>query len=739
MQPVPLAVVMATMLAMTAAGATKPAALTAAQAAFFESKIRPVLTQHCFECHSAQSAKVKGGLRLDSREGIRAGGETGPGVVPGSPQQSLVLRAIRHEGKLEMPPKLRLPASVAADFEQWIAMGAPDPRDAAGSAGYKRMTPEEARSFWAFQPVGKPAVPRVKRTAWPRTDIDRFILEALEGRNLVPVADADRPTLLRRLSFDLTGLPPTPSELDAFAVDGAGNALERVVDRLLASPQFGERWGRHWLDIARFAESNGNADNVPFPHAWRYRDYVIASYNADTPYDRFLREQIAGDLLPAADSRQRDTQITATGFLALTSKPRAQNNPDFQMDLIADQVDATTRGILGLSVMCARCHDHKFDAITQKEYYALAGFFESSTMLAGPGRPNANNAKAAGAVGGLHALSDGSPCMGVKDGKSTDTALCIRGESQKRGERVPRGTLAVVHTMPAPKLGGAGSGRAELGAWLTDARNPLTARVAVNRIWLHLFGRGLVSSADNFGALGDRPSHPALLDHLAAAFVREGWSTKKLIRAIVLSRVYQLSSAPSAPAYATDPDNTLLWRMSPRRLEGEPLRDAILLVSGQLDLAPPGRSLASAGGNPKRPTITSADANVRSVYLGILRGAPLPELLGLFDMANPNIVVAQREVTTVPAQSLFLMNSPWLVKQAEAFAARVLTGPPENDAARVDRVFRMALSREPQPAERAAALAHLKQSLEIHKVPPAKAWAGLCQSLFASAEFRYLQ
>ncbi len=706
---------------------------------FFETKIRPVLAAHCYECHSAQSDKLKGGLKLDSREGIRAGGDTGPGVLPGRSSESLVLKALRHEAKLEMPPKKKLPASVAADFEKWIAMGAPDPREAGASTGYKRMTPDEARQFWAFQPVKATAAPKVKNTVWSRTEIDRFILAGLEEKRLVPVADADRRTLLRRLSFDLIGLPPTPEDIAAYLNDKSTDATEKVVDRLLGSPHFGERWGRHWLDVARFAESNGNADNTPFPQAWRYRDYVIASYNADKPYDQFVREQIAGDLLPAGDSRQRDEQLVATGFLALTSKPRAQNNPDYLMDLIADQVDVTTRGVLGLSVMCARCHDHKFDAIAQKEYYALAGFFESSTMLAGVGR-QPNNKKQPSGAGGLHELSDGSQSMGVKDSKPTDTALCVRGESQKRGDRVPRGFLAVTHTTPVPEVNRAQSGRAELAKWLADAQNPLTARVAANRVWLHLFGRGLVGSADNFGALGERPTHPALLDHLAAAFMQQGWSTKKLIRTIVLSRTYQLASTHAATAYATDPDNTLHWRMSPRRLEGEPIRDAILAISGKLDRTPPGKSLATAtGNNAKRPVYAISESNVRSIYLGIARGAPLPEVLALFDMANPNIVVAQREVTTVPTQSLFLMNSPWLVKQAEAFATRLLEEKTASDDARVNLAYQMTLARLPSSAERDAALTHLRQWTQTPNIAPEKAWASLCQVLFATAEFRYVQ
>jgi hypothetical protein len=684
----------------------------------------------CYECHSAKSSKVQGGLLLDSRDGIRKGGDKGPAVVPGKPEDSLLILALRHD-TLKMPPKSdKLPEAVLADFTHWVKIGAPDPRDGTAAA-YKKMTLEEAREHFAFKPLSKPATPKVRDAGWAKDDLDRFIFAKLQEKGLKPVADADRRTLLRRLSFDLIGLPPSPEQVEAFVNDKSAQALEKVVDELLQSPHFGERWGRHWLDLARYAESNGNADNTPFPHAWRYRDYVIAALNQDKPYDQFIREQIAGDLLPSKDAKAKDEQLTATGFLALTSKPRAQNNPDFRMDLVADQIDVTSRAVLGLSVMCARCHDHKFDPIPTREYYALAGIFDSTTMLFGAGGVKGKGA----GPGGLHALSDGGTVMGVKEGRIADAAICIRGDTTQKGETVPRGFLTVVNLngQSAPTINRSGSGRLQLADWLTRPENPLTARVAVNRVWLHLFGRGLVNSPDNFGSLGEKPSHPELLDYLATRFIANGWSTKKLIRAVVLSRTYQLSSAHHAANYEADPDNVLVWRMSSRRLEAEPIRDAILAVAGRLDRTPPQGSLSTATA-AKRPTYSGKDASVRSVYLGIVRGAPLPELLALFDVASPNLVVAQREVTTVPTQSLYFLNSPWVVEQAKSFAQRLLTEKSMDDAGRVDLAYRLALARPATEREKAKALTYVQQAGANEK-----AWTGFCQALFACAEFRYIQ
>jgi hypothetical protein len=446
-------------------------------------------------------------------------------------------------------------------------------------------------------------------------------------------------------------------------------------------------------------------------------------------------------LLPAEKPEQRDELLIATGFLALTSKPRAQNNPDYKMDLIADQIDVTSRAVLGLSVMCARCHDHKFDPISTKEYYSLAGIFDSTAMLAGDAK--GGGAKA-GNTGGLHTLSGGGSAMGVRDGKVVDSAICIRGESTKRGETMPRGFLAVATVGEAPAVNRAQSGRLELAQWLTSPQNPLTARVAVNRVWLHLFGQGLVRSVDNFGSLGEKPSHPELLDFLAVRFIEDGWSMKKLIRGIVLSRTYQLSSAHDPANVKTDPDNLLLWRMQQRRLDAESIRDAILSVSGRLDLkAPEGSSAAPLPGKgAKGGNATAKDsANHRSVYLGVPRGAPLPEALAVFDVANPNLSVSQREITTVPAQALFLLNSPFVIEQAKLTAQRLLAAPNLDDAARVTLAYQLAFARPATDAERTRSLNYIAQMTQSSRDKNAAqaAWGSFCQAIFASAEFRYLE
>jgi len=730
-----LPIVLSLPLLWALAGSSRAAAPDPKGIEFFENKIRPILATHCYECHSDKAAKLRASLRLDTREGVLRGGDTGPAIVPGKPAESLLLKSLQHdEAAKKMPPKTSLPAGAIADIEKWIAMGAPDPRT--GGPGYKRLTLEEARSFWSFVPVQNPPAPRIVTGAWPKTDADRFILARLEAKGLRPVADADRATLIRRLSFDLIGLPPTPEEVEAFIKDADPRAVEKLVDRLLGSSHIGERWGRYWLDLARYAESNGNADNTSFPEAWRYRDYVIKSVGADKPYDRFIREQIAGDLLAPAEGQTKDELLIATGFLALTSKPRAQNNPDFKYDLIADQIDVTARSVLGLSVMCARCHDHKFDPIATKEYYGLAGIFDSSVMLYGAAvRGGGNNKNAP--KGEMHTLSSGQ-AMGMKEGSVKECKVCLGGDSTKLGETAPRGFLRVATLGQAPSIK-SGSGRLELAEWLTSRDNPLTARVAVNRIWLHLFGQGLVKSADNFGFLGDKPSHPELLDHLAWQFMANDWSVKKLIRSLVLSRTYQLSSSFDAASYKADPDNILRWRMSQRRLDAEAFRDAILAVSGQLILTPATGSSATATARGNRTAYASKDIKNRSVYLAIVRGAPLSESLSIFDVANPNIVVAQREETTVPVQALYLMNSPFIIDQAKATAERLLSHNAADEAGRIDQAYRLCFARSATAAEKERAQKYLTGATQDLGGKRAEAWTSFCQALIASAEFRYIR
>ncbi len=697
---------------------------------FFENKIRPILATHCYECHSANASKVKGGLLLDTRDGLRNGGNTGPAIVPGDPGKSLLIKALKHE-KLKMPPRKQLPEAVVADFTRWVLMGAADPREASVSSLYRRMTREEAQTFWAFQPPRKTEPPTPK-SDWARSRIDRFLLARLEEKGLQPARDADRQTLLRRLTFDLIGLPPSPEEIEAFAGDKSDRAIEKVVDRLLASKHFGERWGRHWLDLARYAESNGNADNTPFPNAWRYRDYTIKAFNEDRPYDRFITEQIAGDLLTAGDPKKKDELLVATGFLALTSKPRAQNNPDYRMDLIADQIDVTTRAVLGMTVMCARCHDHKFDYVSTKEYYALAGIFSSSDMLTGGGGKGGGKK---GVASGLHQLSDGGEAMGVSEGKASNAFVCVRGETRNKGETVPRGFLGIATASEVPSIPASASGRLELAQWLTAKDNPLTARVAVNRVWQALFGRGIVATPDNFGYLGDKPTHPELLDWLAVQFMEDGWSMKKLIRSIVLTRAYQLASDHNPDNHKIDPDNRLLWRANVRRLQAEAIRDAILASSGSLDREPPAGSTSESSSNAKgkKTTYQIKDLPRRSVYLGMPRGAALPEILSVFDVANPNLVVAQREVTTVPVQALFLMNSPFVLAEAKQLAKRLQTGS-RDEAGRIDLAYKLTLSRTPTSAERDRVQKFLRDSGGKDS-----AWTAFCHALYAAAEFRYVE
>ncbi|MGP0063271.1 MAG: DUF1553 domain-containing protein [Isosphaeraceae bacterium] len=779
---------------------------TPEQERFFEAKIRPVLVTQCGKCHGSNAEEPRGGLRLDSREWLLRGGDTGPAIVPGRPDESLLLRAIRYRDEdLQMPPKAKLPDAVVADLEAWIRMGAPDPRTGPTSALARHSSTDlaKAREFWSFRPLRKSDPPSVKQTEWPRGDIDRFLLAAIESRGLAPVADASRPRLLRRLTFDLSGLPPTPEELDAFLADDAPNAFAKVVDRLLASPRFGERWGRHWLDVARYAESSGKT-NFNYPQAWRYRDWAIASFNADKPYDRFVREQIAGDLLPAADDRERAEQIIATGFLALGSKAHdAENRGQCILDVVDEQIEATTRAFLGLTVACARCHDHKMDPIPQRDYYALSGIFRSTQTCSGtlagvfpnfnasplielspganvpaavpsltteqraamedrlaaivrerdaipPGEANRDRLRRATSMLSTlrHRLlmdrPGGKPrafAMGVRErDEPVDSPLYVRGELDQPGEVVPRGLVRVLRDDASASIA-SGSGRRELADWLASPSNPLTARVIVNRVWLHLFGRGLVPTPDNFGAAGARPSHPELLDTLAVEFINDGWSIKRLIRRIALSRAYGLDSAYDPRNFEADPDNALVWRMSKLRLDAEALRDALLFVGGRLSTGPPvGSAVARVGeGLAFFVRVDGLDASDthRSVYLPMVRDRVL-ESLALFDFADPSLVTGKRDTTTGPAQALYFLNGPLVIRQAEALADRVLAMEGD-EAHRVDHAYRIALARGPTHAERARALTFLRDfAARAGESDPSRgAWRALCQALLAGAEFRY--
>lgn len=785
--------------------------------AFFEAKIRPVLVKHCQKCHSREAPTPEGGLRVDTRAAIRAGGDHGPAVVPGNADKSLLLKAVsRTDPRLKMPPKERLPDAVVADLKKWIEMGAPDPRDEPAGSTAKKPYPKATKSFWSYQPPKDPVVPKVKDGTWAKKDLDRFVIARLEAEGLTPSADATPETLLRRLHFDLVGLPPTPLAMERFRkrikADGLDAALGRETDELLASPGFGEKWGRHWLDVARFGESSGGQANISFPYAWRYRDYVIDAVNQDIPFDRFLIEQIAGDLLPAKNDVERTRLLIATGYLAVGPKPLdAASDKQFQADVVDEQIDALTRGVLANSVACARCHDHKFDPFTMADYYALAGFFTSTRTFFGTAISPANQIggeplvlpriegqkifhasisakqveklkkdlaalqkeKADGEAAIRKAIKDGKDTdgiftiqdalrifwrsggikgelakvddsgralpltMGVLDrDKVSDAPLLERGEVGKRGKAVPRRIPDVFATGDGLKIPAGKSGRLELARWLTHPKHPLTARVITNRIWHNLLGAGLVRTVDNFGASGELPSHPELLDHLALRFVKNSWSVKKLVKEIVLSRTYRQASTFDARKFARDPDNRLLWRASKRRLPAEAIRDAMLAVSGDLDSKRPEGSLVARVIGDRPISLIGLDKKVpadldgsvhRSVYLPVIRDR-LPDALELFDFAEPGLVTGHRETTNVPVQALYLMNSPFVQARSAAMAKR-LQSDAKADADRLDLAFRLCFARSPGPEEKKRCLKFLDKGNSL---------TAFCQALLCMAEFRNL-
>jgi hypothetical protein len=927
--------------------------------AFFESKIRPVLVESCYECHSAAAIatkKLRGGLLLDTREGLLKGGDTSPAIVPGKAKDSLLVKVLHQGGDVKMPPKGKLPASVIADFETWINMGAPDPRVGA-VVKQKGLSLEEGRKFWAFRPVTKPTVPQVRNPETAiRNEIDAFIRAQLDAKGLAPSPEADPVTLIRRVYFDLIGLPPTPEEIDAFVKAYSAKpqtAYEELVDRLLASPHFGERWGRHWLDVARYAESMTLRGFV-FKEAWRYRDYVIDSFNNDVPFDRFIREQIAGDLLPTDSMDQRRRQLIATSYLTLgNTNLEEQDKKQLVMDVVDEQLDAISKGILAQTITCARCHDHKFDPIPTKDYYAIAGILKNtktlehanvskwlemplpadperekvlkeheasvvalqkeiaalkgvvakSTKPANPNKPTVRLAKDLPGIvvddsdakkvgewktstysgsyvdeGYIHdedkgkgektltfhpmipktgkyevrlaysaatnrcdkvpvtifsadgekmvyvdekktpeieglfhslgqytfeksgqgfviietegtkghviadavvfipveelgTLKEARPMVDEKakpdadklkaledklkklqasgpkreltmsvqeEKKIDDVRVHIRGIVHNLGELAPRGFLQVAMTGPTPKFPTNESGRRQLADWLASKDNPLTARVFANRAWHWLFGSGLVRTTDNFGTTGEKPSHPELLDYLATRFMEDSWSTKKLVRLIVLSHTYRQSAVDPKSEIrnpkSEDPENRLFARQNRRRMDAECIRDTILWVSGQLKL--------DAGG-PTFKTDLAADYGFkhadtrRSVYSPVFRNS-LPELFEAFDFADPSVCTGKRNVSTVAPQALFLMNNPFAIQQARAAAQRLLDEKDVDDGARVAKAFRLTLGRVPSEKEKAIATAFLNESGSDSK-KRLEVWSQFVQTLIASVDFRYVE
>lgn len=835
------------------------AALASAQSAtererglrLYETKILPVLETECFRCHSIDE-RVRGGLRLDSAEGALEGGSTGPAIVPGKPGESLLIRAIRYaDPDYEMPPKKQLPESVVKDFEEWIRLGAPFPAavgsmsggmmsDAMseGMSGAMNGAVREgevvtidsdsgvtsdgavdwgiARDHWSFKPILQHPAPTPDGASWCWGSIDRFVLDRIEREGLTPVADADRDAWLRRVTFDLTGLPPTIEEQDAFAKDRSSQAFEKVVDRLLASQAFGERWGRHWLDAARYGESSGKETNIAYPYAWRYRDYVIDSFNGDKPYNEFLQEQLAGDVMPTSSPQEKAEHLIATGFLAIGPKGHnTRGRQQFVADTVDEQIDAMGQAMLGLTIACARCHDHKFDPIPQEDYYKVAGIFLSTKTLYGTTASPGNNFPAElaelptgsaplGATLSPQALAfgrraieqveerikaeqeqaqkngtevdrgrirnlrqaasagesvleryndDGTPndlnlvCMGVEEGPGRNAPVLARGEIDKPGPTVVRGFPQIFQGDWVPTIR-RGSGRLELAEWVTSPENPLTARVAANRIWLHLFGKGIVPTPDNLGMSGQPPTHPELLDYLAARFMQGGWSTKGLVREIVLSHTYRLSSKTNAEGMKTDPAATLYWRMPERRLEAEAIRDAMLACGGELQLERPIGSPIQSMEGPARAgerleqRMTTLGP-VRSVYLPILRNE-VPEELACFDFGDPSLPCGDRAETTVASQALYLMNDDRAIDVAREFARR-LAVMDIKDQERIEVAFRLALGREPNSTERSACRRFFDDFAKADAVNNdsrsslrERAWTAFCQSLFMTSEFRTL-
>jgi mono/diheme cytochrome c family protein len=905
-----------------------PAEPDAAGLEFFEKNIRPIFVENCYKCHSAQSDKIKGGLLLDSREGLLKGGETGPAIVPGEPEKSLFIKAVRYtDEKLQMPPKdKKLSSAQIADLEAWVKMGAPDPRT--GPASTVRAT-SAAKQHWAYQPIKSPSIPVVRNFSRVQTPVDAFILAQLEAKGISVSDAADRRTLIRRATFDLTGLPPTAEEVAEFLADESSDAFTKVVERLLASPRYGERWGRYWLDVARYSDTKGYVfeEERRFAYSYTYRDYVIRAFNEDLPYDRFLTEQIAADLLPLGEDKR---SLAALGFLTLGR--RFLNN---QADIIDDRIDVVTRGTMGLTVACARCHDHKYDPIPTKDYYSLYGVFASSSepaekpllganlqppgyaeylaerkkrqeeltnfretkeaeavsqlrqrsgeyllaaydaskltdgsrsewlarerklhpgtvqrwrssleswsketnhpifapwsafaklpekefaakageltldlaigrdatnslnplvALAFAGEPPASMKEVAERYGKLFAdvdkrwqdtlkanqkiasasdqakraavtafadvkleavrqvlYSSGSPvdvskseivrlfdvptaqksralqrkveeldathpgapprAMALQDNSSPyNPRVFVRGNANNFGPEVPRQFVEIIageKRQPFKK----GSGRLELAQAIVSRDNPLTARVIVNRVWLHYFGVGLVRTPSDFGVRCDPPSHPELLDYLAGRFMDEGWSLKNLHRVILLSSVYQQSSDDNPRFAQVDPSNALLWKMNRRRLDFEAMRDSLLAVAGKLDLTVGGRAVE----------LTTEPFSTRRTVYGFIERQNLPSLFRTFDFASPDTTSSQRFLTTVPQQALFMINSPFVVQQARQFVDQPELKSGQSDETRIRRLYQTVYQREPASDEIESGLRFIKSqqtaSLAVSESP----------------------
>ena len=719
-------------LADAPASLPTPAPVSEEDAIFFERSVRPLLAARCWDCHSGEEPEAS--LRLDAWDAMVGGGDSGPAVVPGKPAESLLVTAIHYHDDLQMPPDGKLRAQEIEILIEWIRRGAPWPNSPvpprAAKSNQFEITAED-RAFWSFEPITDPPVPTTSNESWSRTSIDSFVLARLEAADLAPSPAADKRTLIRRATFDLVGLPPTPEEIDEFLADDSPDAFARVVDRLLASPHYGERWGRHWLDVARYGEDQAHTFEARhYTQGFRYRDWVVAALNDDMPYDEFVRAQLAADLIGGDDATNE--HLPALGFFAIGPVYYGDRQKLDQMD---DRIDTLTRGILGLTVACARCHDHKFDPISTADYYALAGIIASTEYVEAPlvspdEAKAAEEAEAARLKKNKQKRKRNAPppyphVHAIRDAKPRTLRVHIRGNPETLGDDVPRRYLSIL-AEDEPKTFDEGSGRLELADAIACRDNPLTARVIVNRVWKHHFGQGLVRTPSNFGRRGERPTHPELLDHLASRLIDSGWSLKSLHREIMLSAVYQQSSAADEERALVDPENRLLWRMNRRRLEVEVWRDAMLAVSATLD--------DSLGGPPVE--LANKDNRRRTIY-GFVSRHNLNPLLRLFDFPDPNITSDGRPVTTVPLQQLFVLNSPFMARSAKALAARCCDD--EADApARIERMFALAFGRPPTEAELHLGLSFLTQPSAEHDETRLSRCDQYAQVLLSTNEFMFI-
>jgi hypothetical protein len=741
----------------------------------FEKEVRPLLSKVCWRCH--RDTKPKADLRLTSRTAILAGGVSGPAAIPGKSRESRLLDAVRYAGELKMPPNGKLTDRQIDVLDRWVRLGMPWPETPATKKAPTRVS---AEPYWAFQPV-KAAPPGVHDDHWANTQVDRYILRGLEAQGLKPAPRTDRASLLRRATFDLIGLPPTLAEIDAFVQDESPYAFARVLDRLLASPHYGERWGRHWLDVIRYADSSGRV--AEFKEIWRYRDWVTRSLSEDLPYTEFIKLQLAGDLLQPKDPNQfNEDGLIATGMLAIAQFDPGSQKPQLHADSVDDMVDVISRSFMGLTLSCARCHDHKFDPITIEDYYAFAGIFANiratTTLNMDPSRvivPLAPPVEVQRAEKHRKQVADlekelkqlqQQPKQKDKLGRDTqqqidartkqlqelrkqqppltsrtavvvaegghadtgykefhDAPILLRGDPSKLGKVVPRGFPKALGGGPEQPICH-GSGRLELAHWLTRPEHPLTARVMVNRIWQHHMGEGIVRTPNNFGEMGQRPTHPELLDYLAEQFVRSGWSIKAMHRLIMSSAVYQQSSSAAAKTLARDPDNRLWSRMNRRRLDAEAFRDCLLAVSGKLD--------RTVGG----PGTEDLMVPRRTHYYMTIRSATKPNGFNVvFERPDPALISDHRSESILATQALFLLNDPFVNAQAKALAQRVEMEVATPDAdARIRHLYRLVQGRPPTPRE-----LEIGREL-VRQAPPANynALERYCHLLLCTNEFLFV-